>query len=213
MTYIRGEAAAVDTWEELGNPGWNWESLLPYYKKSENYSVPTAAQLAAGAGYKPEYHGFDGHIRVGYPAALTNGSFAPVVIETWERLSLRRNPDLNGGHLPGLSMGPQTIDGTQGLRWDAARAYYYPIENRPNLKILRGTVKRLTWAPKTNNPFLSDSRPPVAATGVELLSPEGKMTIVAVKKEVVISAGALRTPLVLEGSGIGNPRCDSRAHF
>jgi choline dehydrogenase len=209
MTYIRGEAAAIDAWEELGNPGWNWESLFPYYKKSENSTVPSDAQLAAGATYESQYHGFNGHIRTGYPATLANGSFAPVVIQTWEDLSLPHNPDLNSGRLPGFSMGPQTIDGELGLRWDAARAYYYPVEGRPNLKIIQGTVKRITWAPKSRKGLPFGSQPPMVATGVEYLTNDGKTNVLCIRKEVILSAGALRTPLVLEGSGIGNSRFET----
>ena len=200
MTYIRGNVAEFDAWEQHGNPGWNWNALLPYFKKSEEYTVPTASQLAAGATYEPQYHGFKGPLHVGYIPALENGSYAPVVIETWKSLSVAHNPDLNSGSVRGFGMGPQTLDTKLNIRWDAARAYYHPAERRPNLRILKGTVKRITWASGKSK------KGALVAKGVEVLTDDGKSNVINVKKEVIVSAGALRTPLVLEASGIGNPR-------
>lgn len=208
MTYIRADSAEVDAWEHLGNPGWNWEALLPFYKKSENSTIPTASQLAAGATYEREYHGFDGPIRTGYTTALKNGSFGPAITGTWDGLALPHCPDLNAGDVRGYSMGPQTIDPQQALRWDAARAYYYPVEDRPNLKIVQGTAKRITWAEtaEARKRKSCDGGKRLIANGVEYVTDDGKTEVLGVGKEVVVSAGAARTPLVLEGSGIGNPR-------
>ncbi|KAG7284608.1 hypothetical protein NEMBOFW57_009213 [Staphylotrichum longicolle] len=200
MTYIRGNVAEFDAWERLGNPGWNWAALLPYFKKSERYHIPTESQLAAGATFESRYHGFDGPLHVGYIPALENGSYAPLVIDTWEGLSVAHNPDLNSGSVRGFGMGPQTLDTGSNVRWDAARAYYHPVEQRSNLRILKGTVKRITWARQKGK------KGTLVANGAEVLNEKGKSTILAAKKEVVVSAGALRTPLVLEASGIGNPR-------
>ena len=208
MTYIRGDTAQFDAWEDLGNPGWNWANLFPYFKKSEKYTIPSNTQLAAGATFEYQYHGFDGHVHVGYPLALVNGSYAPTVIETWEGLSLPHNPDLNSGNVRGFSMGPQTLDQKLNIRWDAARAYYYPVEERRNLKIIQGTVKRITWAPeKCKGSPCNDNL--LVADGVEFLTSDGVVDVVTASKEVVISAGTVRTPLVLESSGIGNPRFDT----
>jgi choline dehydrogenase len=200
MTYIRGNIAEFDAWEQLGNPGWNWESIFPYFKKSERYTIPTESQLAAGATYEPQYHGFDGALHVGYVPTLENGSFAPVVIDTWEGLSVHHNPDLNSGDVRGFGMGPQTLDTDLNIRWDAARAYLHPAEHRPNFRVFKGTVRRITWARGGGKRGLS------VASGVEVLADDGKSSLLRANKEVVISAGALRTPLVLEASGIGNPR-------
>jgi choline dehydrogenase len=209
MTYVRGDAAQVDAWEDFGNPGWNWATLIPYYKKSEKYTAPSETQLAAGATYQSNNHGFGGHVHVGYTPALVNGPFAPPIIQTWESLSLPHNPDLNSGDVRGFSMGPQTLDAELGIRWDSARAYYYPVENRPNLKILKGTVKRITWAPtRKGGRSSSCGGNRLVANGVEVVNDDGETHVVGTRKEVVVSAGALRTPLVLESSGVGNPRLD-----
>lgn len=200
MTYIRGNVAEFDAWEELGNPGWNWDSIFGYFKKSEKYTIPTDSQLAAGATFDSRYHGFHGPLHVGYTPALKNGSFAPVVRDTWAGLSVTHNPDLNSGDVRGYGMGPQTLDMALNLRWDAARAYLHPAEHRPNLEVLRGTVKRITWAAGKR------ARQHLVADGVEVVTDAGRSTVLSAKKEIIVSAGALRTPLVLEGSGIGNPR-------
>ncbi|KAL9108667.1 MAG: hypothetical protein Q9227_006613 [Pyrenula ochraceoflavens] len=203
MTYIRGDRAELDAWEDLGNHGWNWEALLPYYKKAEKYSIPSQTELAAGATYDSEYHGFDGPVHVGYTPALVNGSFAQPIIQTWESLSLPHSPDLNSGHTRGFGMGPQTLHSELNLRWDSARAYLYPVQNRRNLKVIQGTVSRLTWA--SGNQKIAPSNSALAASGVEYLTNDGQVHNLKAKKEVIVSAGAVRTPLVLESSGIGNP--------
>lgn len=208
MTYIRGDAAEFDAWEDLGNSGWNWATLFPCYKKSEKYTIPSDTKLAAGATYKSQYHGFNGDVHTGYPLTLRNGSSAPPVIQTWEGLSLPHNPDLNSGDVRGFSMGPQTLDPGLDMRWDAARAYYYPVEDRPNLKIVKGTVKRITWAPEKRKRLPGDDNC-LVANGVEFLTDDGETDVLNAGKEVIVSAGAVRTPLVLEGSGIGNPRFET----
>lgn len=213
MTYIRGDTAQFDAWEKfLGNPGWNWANLLPYYKKSEKYTVPSETQLAAGATFEHQYHGFGGHVHVGYNIDLANGSFSPKVIQTWEGMSLPHNPDLNSGHVRGFSMGPQTLDRELNIRWDAAKAYYDPVEQRPNLKIVKGTVKRITWAPEKRKGSPSGDNS-LVANGVEFLTDNGESHFLNATKDVIISAGSIRTPLVLESSGIGNPRSDTEHSY
>lgn len=208
MAYIRGHKAQIDAWESLGNPGWNWDALLPYALKSENYTIPNDSQLAAGATYDPAFHGFEGPVHTGYQLSLSNGSAAPVIIATWESLLLPHNPDLNGGNTHGFSIGPLTVDAVTNLRSDAASAYYTPIEARPNLRILRGTVKRVVWdkKKKKNNRPGAGKEDLLVATGVEYITDKGEARILSAAKEVILSAGSVRTPLIIEGSGIGNPK-------
>ena len=204
MTYIRGNKAEFDAWEELGNAGWNWEAMLPYYKKAEKYSIPSDTHLAAGATYERQYHGFEGHVHTGYPTTLIDTPFNPAVIQTWEGLSLDHNTDLNSGNVHGFAIGPQTLDSKQDIRWDAATAYYHPIEDRENIQIIEGTVKRITWGAEGLRRSTSEAG--VVASGVEFVTPDGDTETLEVEREVIVSAGAVRTPLVLESSGVGNPR-------
>jgi choline dehydrogenase len=200
MTYIRGDKAQFDAWEALGNEGWNWASLLPYYEKAEKFTAPNVAQAAAGATYDPAVHGDTGHVHVGFPFSVVNGSFHELVKEAWEALGYAFNKDVNAGSVRGFSLWPQTLDRDLNLRSDAARSYYYAVEDRPNLTLIKGTVKRITWA---------NSAPacqPAVADGVEYITPDKQLVKLKADKEVILSAGALRSPLILESSGVGNPR-------
>jgi len=65
MTYVRAEKAQIDAWEQIGNPGWTWDGLFPYYKKQEDFDYPTRAQLSAGASYVATDRGENGSIEGG----------------------------------------------------------------------------------------------------------------------------------------------------
>ena len=117
----------------------------------------------------------------------------------WERLGYPVNPEVNSGDVRGFSVYPQTIDRDANVREDAARAYWHSVEDRPNLSIIRGTVQRVTWADHSR-----DEK--VVAEGLEYVTPGGETVVIKAEKEVILSAGALRTPLILESSGVGNPR-------
>jgi choline dehydrogenase-like flavoprotein len=68
MVFNRGSAQDYDRWESLGNPGWNFENLLPYFKKSEHFTPPNSEeQKDWGIGYVPEYHGENGNVDVSFP--------------------------------------------------------------------------------------------------------------------------------------------------
>lgn len=199
MTYIRADAAEIDAWEALGNEGWNWETLLPYYKRAENYTRPTEAQVALGASYEAKFHGEDGLLHVGNLYTLPDALFHDLVQDTWENTGYTVNSDVNSGDTRGFSVNPMTVDRDEGFRWDAARAYYYPVENRTNLKVLHGTVTQLTWD-------MQHEGEGKTASGVEFLDLRNDSISIEVGKEVILSAGSLRTPLILEASGVGNPQ-------
>jgi choline dehydrogenase len=145
MTYLRGDAAVFDAWEKLGNKGWNWKSMLPYFKKSERFTPPNDVQIAAGATYKKEPHGYSGNIRVGYENTFVANNLAPAATETWNKLGYSQCPDFNAGKVHGYAVAPQTRDSNKPLRWDSVVSYYSPVEHRKNLKIVKGTVRSITW--------------------------------------------------------------------
>ncbi|KAL2206892.1 glucose oxidase [Sarocladium strictum] len=198
MTYIRGDASLYDSWEKLGNPGWNWASIFPYFKKSEQYTTPNGEQISAGATYEPQNHGRKGPVHVGYPPTLGKNDFTPAVRETWKHFGLEVNEDLNGGEVRGFAIGPQTLDAKTNVRWDSARAYYSPAEGRRNLEILKGTVRRVVWKKR------GKKGEDVVADGVEYLDKDGKLKTLKARREVILSTGTIRSPLILEASGIGN---------
>ncbi|RYP61008.1 hypothetical protein DL769_007905 [Monosporascus sp. CRB-8-3] len=199
MTYIRGDKAEFDAWEALGNEGWNWNSLYPYFKQVERFTHPTAAQVAAGASYDAKVHGDNGPLSTGFPFQLINGTLYETIRTSWEKLGYPLNTDVNGGDVRGFSVWPQTVDRDANVREDAARAFLHPVEDRPNLSIIHGTVERITWSDSGSKCGNS------IADGVEYLTTEGEAATISASKEVILSAGALRTPLILEQSGIGNP--------
>ncbi|KAL2826935.1 choline dehydrogenase [Aspergillus pseudoustus] len=199
MSYTRAENVQIDNWGLIGNKGWSWKDLLPYYKKSEGFDAPTQAQTADGANYDAEYHGENGPLKVGWPTAMTNESVFSVLNQTMEQLGIHYNRDANGGKMVGFTVHPDTLDRERNVREDAARAYYWPYEARPNLKVVSNTqASRIIWSNATH--AHSDK---AVAIGVEVTGPYGTEIIYA-SREVILSAGALRSPALLELSGVGN---------
>ena len=198
MVYIRGDKAQYDAWEDLGNKGWNWDSIFPYYTRGEKFIPPAEWQVAKGATYEPSAHGTSGPLDLGFPNIISNSSFYDKARDTWKKLGLEKITDLNGGDTRGFVCAPQTLDPIASVRDDSARAYYTPVESRKNLKVIQGTVKRITWG--------DDSQGKAVASGFEYVTPSGEPVKVEAKKEVIVSASAYRTPLILESSGVGNPK-------
>ncbi|KAL4742755.1 hypothetical protein BDV11DRAFT_216812 [Aspergillus similis] len=197
MSYTRAEDVQIDNWELVGNKGWNWKSLFPYYKKSEGFEVPTQDQIAHGASYDADYHGQNGPVKVGWPTAMTNSSVFPVLNETFEHLGIHYNRDSEGGKMVGFTVHPDTVDREANVRMDAARAYFWPYKSRSNLDIISNTqANKIIWENTTHGE--------ASAIGVEVTGPHGVRKIYA-SKEVILSAGALRSPALLELSGVGNP--------
>ncbi|KAL4753291.1 hypothetical protein BDW72DRAFT_210463 [Aspergillus terricola var. indicus] len=197
MSYTRAEDVQIDNWELVGNKGWNWKSLFPYYKKSEGFEVPTQDQIAHGASYDADYHGQNGPVKVGWPTAMTNSSVFPVLNETFEHLGVHYNRDSEGGKMVGFTVHPDTVDREANVRMDAARAYFWPYKSRSNLNIISNTqANKIIWENTTHGE--------ASANGVEVTGPHGMRKIYA-SKEVILSAGALRSPALLELSGVGNP--------
>ncbi|KAI3317922.1 GMC oxidoreductase [Xylariaceae sp. AK1471] len=202
MYYIRGDRANFDAWEKLGSPGWRWDTLLPYFMRSENFTIPSSAQLSAGMTYISRYHGEDGHLKTGHPYQVENGSFHNSAQETCENLGLSFNQDMNSGKTRGFGAYPQTLDRDANVRDSSARAYYEPIDRRSNLQIIKGTVKRITFGDHAGSKLV--------ATGFEYTNEQGNLVSITAKREVILSTGTLVSPLILESSGIGNPRILAR---
>lgn len=198
MTWVRGEKAQIDSWETIGNEGWSWDELLPYYKKSENFIVPSPAQVAAGASYNAVDHGEGGPLRTGYHPELLNGSLHGSVETAWKSLGIPSTIDANGGDVRGFTVEQQTLDPDANVREDAARAFYYPFQERTNLHIyLKTTVAKVIWTSNDGDAI---------ADGVKVISSNGTVSTINAKREVILSAGSLRSPAILELSGIGNPK-------
>ncbi|KAL1643757.1 hypothetical protein SLS58_004773 [Diplodia intermedia] len=207
MSYTRAEAVQIDAWEKIGNTGWNWEALYPYYLKSEKYQPPAAEQIASGATYNPEYHGFEGPLGVGYAKDEAAHDFPSLLNESYQAIGIPFPQDVNGGSMRGFTIYPRTVDTEANVRSDAARAYYWPFStSRQNLHLsLNSTVTRV---------LLDSSTHPdgdAVASAVEVVAANGTKIIINASREIILSAGALRTPSILELSGIGNTQILSKA--
>ncbi|MEH1923223.1 GMC family oxidoreductase, partial [Nostoc sp.] len=176
MIYIRGNRHNFDHWQKLGNPGWSYEEVLPYFKKSENQQ--------RGAS---EFHGVDGALSVTDPIAPTATSER--FIEAAAQIGYERNPDFNGIQQEGVGLYQLTIK--DGKRHSAAAAFLVPILARPNLTVQTGAlVTRILFKG-------------TSTIGVEYLH-QGTLQQVYVNQEVILSAGVFDSPKLLMLSGIGN---------
>lgn len=199
MAYVRAEVDQIDVWQTLGNHGWNWTTLLPYYIKSETFQIPKPFQVANGMTYNASYHGSSGPLTTGYVNGQINGTVGTTYNKTFAALNLAWDNDVNSGKMHGLNSPPKTIDQEANVRADAAYAYYWPIAQRQNLKLFQNTLaNKIVWKSTT-------SCSNIVASGVQVVLSNGSTTIIHARKEVILSAGALRSPLILELSGIGNP--------
>lgn len=203
MVYTRAENLQIDAWEEVGNEGWNWQSLFPYCKKSQHLLVPSDRALEAGVSYNPAFHGFDGPVDTGWPRRELVSEYLPALNQSYPKLGIPWNPDPAGGSTRGLGTYPwERTTGNNtfpDVRADAGRSYYYPYQDRPNLHMMPGTTAlRILWSTKRDGNAV--------ANAVQVLTDSGETLTINATKEVVVACGSYRTPSFLEYSGVGNPR-------
>lgn len=115
--------------------------------------------------------------------------------ESWQNMSFVLNKDANSGNVHGFDVWPRTLDRDANLRYDSATSYYWPIAGRTNFKLIQGTATKIVWQGSST-----------VANGVRYVAVNGSTVTLGAAKEVILSAGALRTPAVLESSGVGNPK-------
>ncbi|KAK0627673.1 hypothetical protein B0T14DRAFT_563456 [Immersiella caudata] len=204
LVATRGSLAEYDAWEALGNPGWNWRGLLPYFKKSENFTANDIEREAANSLHiRPEIsqHGFSGPLQIGYPRFFyhQSGNFLRGLSE----LGMPIINDPNAGTSAGGMMVPSTISAGNQSRMDSRRAYLDNVMNRPNLHIAsEQTVTRIQIETSSNQqipPFGYRKR----AHGVEFAGSGNYRQSVACTREVILAAGAIISPVLLQVSGIG----------
>ena len=177
MVYIRGNAYDYDHWSQLGNQGWSYESVLPYFKRAEDFS---------GDGDE-EYHGTGGPLSV-QKSNRENDELLDVFVEAGQQAGIPFTKDFNGKSQEGVSRYEHTIRGSK--RCSAARGYLHPALNRKNLHTETDvTVDRVEFEGRK-------------AVGVSF-SKKGKNFTVRAQREVILSAGALNSPQILLRSGVG----------
>jgi choline dehydrogenase len=174
MVYMRGTPTDYDGWRQRGCEGWDYDSVLPFFKKAENQE--------RGAD---EFHGVGGPLKVSNPVRSPLGD---AMVEAAIEAGVPANPDFNGARQEGVGY-YQTTTGNRA-RWSAAKAYLKPARNRTNL-----TVATNAHATRV---LIEDGR----AVGVEYHTPAGAQTA-RCRGEVIVSGGVYGSPQLLQLSGLG----------
>ncbi len=178
LAFVRGQAQDFDTWAQLGNRGWSYREVLPYFKRMESY---------AGGG-DDAYRGRTGPLRITNPEPR-DLIFRTLIAAAGE-VGIRHNPDYNGAAQDGIAMSQASISGR--WRMSTARCYLDPARTRRNLVI---ETEALT------EQILIDGR---RCTGVRYAA-GGRRYVARAARDVIISAGSINSPQLLELSGIGQP--------
>ncbi|KAL8925782.1 MAG: hypothetical protein Q9208_003279 [Pyrenodesmia sp. 3 TL-2023] len=138
MCWNRGGQDDYNAWAALGNPGWDWEGMLPYFIKSETYTPVYSADIAReySINYNPSVHGFSGPVQVSYPRY-----FYPQSTNLFAALNYLGVPtqfDPNDGSSAGAAFVPTDLDPINQTRSDARRTYFDPYVSRPNFHVVTG---------------------------------------------------------------------------
>ncbi|WP_218006102.1 GMC family oxidoreductase [Novosphingobium lentum] len=175
MIYMRGQAADYDGWRQAGNTGWGWDDVLPYFRQSEDHFAGADEFHGAGGEWRVEEQRLRWDILDAFRDAAVAAGIPP-------------SDDFNRGDNSGV--GYFKVNQRGGWRWHAGKAFLRPVRQRPNLCIITGaTVEAVTL----------DGR---RATGVRYRHNGQQRAVLA--GEVVLSAGAVASPVLLERSGIGD---------
>jgi choline dehydrogenase len=183
MVFIRGHPADFDGWRDLGNAGWGYEDVLPYFRRMEDFERGADA-----------YRGAGGPLRVSDPVVRERSSVD--FIAAANRLGIPRTDDMNGAVHDGVGFMQHTI--RNGRRHSAYNAFVEPVLDRPNLTVGRDCLVRR---------IMFDGR---RATGIEMVH-KGEGRVVHATREIVVSAGSLKSPQLLMLSGIG-PAAELHRH-
>ena len=177
MVYMRGHPADYDSWHELGCIGWDWQSVLGYFKKAEDQE--------RGAD---EFHG------IGGPLCVSDPLVRPELADRWIAAAIEAglppNEDFNGERQDGVGRFQSTTK--RGRRWSTVDAYLRPAQKRRNLAIRTDA--------QTTRILIEDGK----AVGVTFVS-QGVRQTVPVRGEVIVSAGVFNSPHLLQLSGLGPP--------
>ncbi len=178
LLYVRGQAEDYDHWRQLGNAGWSWQDVLPYFKRSESWR---------GGGANGDLRGADG------PLVVSETRLRRRIVDLWIMAAVnagyRQNPDYNGERQEGVGFFQQTAD--RGRRCSASVAYLRPVRRRPNLEVFTNChAQRLRF---------DQGR----VVGLEISGQGGRPIEIRVRREVILSAGSIGSPQILMTSGIG----------
>jgi choline dehydrogenase len=175
MIYVRGNRADYDSWRELGNSGWGFAEVLPYFKKSENQE--------RGAS---EYHGVGGPVNVADPRYVN--PLTRAFLAAAEEIGIAGNPDFNCESQDGAAL--YQVTQKNGVRWSAADGFLQPARERRNLTVLTGAHATRVLVEKKR------------AVGVAFLR-GGAVREARTAGEVILAGGTINSPQLLMLSGIG----------
>jgi choline dehydrogenase len=180
MIYMRGQRSDYDHWAALGNRGWSWQEVLPYFIRVENY--------AHGAD---ELHGVGGELRV------EERRVSWEILDAWrdaaEECGIPKITEFNRGDNFGNAY--FQVNQRRGERVSMVRAFLRPVQHRPNLTVLTDVhARRITLEGRDGI---------LRATGVEMRRGDGSVAAVSARRAVVLAAGAIGSPQLLQLSGIG----------
>ncbi|PVH90648.1 GMC oxidoreductase [Periconia macrospinosa] len=193
LAYTRGSSSIYNLWASLGNNGWSWEKVFPYFKKSTTFNPPSAKNVTA-QDYDVSLYS-DGPVQLAYPPYVYAYPGSEAFVESLSALGLPKVEDLNGGTNIGVKHEPFTMD-NRYRRSSSYDSYYMQARDRPNLKVLEMSPVQQVILEKAGDT--------VVASGVVYTDYASGQTLNATaKKEVILSTGALKTPQLLMLSGIG----------
>ncbi|KIJ36239.1 GMC oxidoreductase [Sphaerobolus stellatus SS14] len=191
-------AQDVDAIEKLGNPGWNWEEFEKYAHRIEKFQEPTPEKMLKYLyTYTKDSHGHNGAIKTSFPAGISVTLEIPF-LQAMNSIGIPFT-DAHGGEPLGVFVCPVTMDPTTHTRSYAANSYYVPNRNRQNLKVLTGAhVAKVLFSD-------DETAEDLIATGVEFFfgNDTSIRQVVYANREVVLCAGTIISPQLLELSGIG----------
>ncbi len=178
MLYVRGQKEDYNEWEALGNGGWGYREMLPYFLKSEHHETLSGSP----------YHGKGGNLYISAPESAEY-PMSEAFVDAARQAGFTYSSDFNGARQEGVGYFHLNIK--NGRRFGAADAYLKPAMNRQNLTVLtEATVKKLVLEGKR-------------AVAVELRH-KGKDRVLRANREIILSGGAINSPQILQLSGIGD---------
>lgn len=195
MAFDRASMADYDAWEQLGNTGWNWLNLLYYFRKSTSFTSPLLSNLKIfGITFNTAYYGLTGPVKVSFP----NFEY-PDMTTIWKSFRAEGVP-LPIEHASGTATGaywiPTALRPDTQTRSHARNSYYDPVKSRSNLVLVTGkTVNEILFNQTTGG---------YTASGVQYKSrSDGSINQVFASREVILAAGSIFTPQLLQLSGLG----------
>ncbi|KAF3050407.1 hypothetical protein E8E11_004132 [Didymella keratinophila] len=190
MAFDRASAADYNAWEQLGNPGWGFNGLLPYFKKSTTFTPPTLTGPEFNITYDASYYGTSGPLQASFP----NFEFPDVktIWEAYHSEGYTSPREHAAGEAVGMLWIPTSLDPKTQTRSDARRTYYDSVKSRSNLKLITGV---------SATEVLFDG---LTAKGVSFTNlADNSSSKVYAKREVIMAAGSVFTPHILQLSGVG----------